>query len=143
NPQRDVGARHIHGLEMRDLAHAPSFDEICPDLVAILKDRVLVAHNSSFDIGFLEAEFKRAGVNPPELPHVCTMRLAAGEGYGRRLGEVCASLGNRYTGAHIALDDARAAAEVLARWYQSHPGRPNVNLASCGCSCGPMPGEWP
>lgn len=143
NPSRDLGAQHIHGLRMADLAHAPSFAEISPDVVTALRSRVIVAHNSRFDIGFLDAEFRRAGIDVPALPHLCTMRLAASGGLGRRLADVCSSLGINYTGSHRAINDARAAAEVLTHWYQARPARVTLDLSSCGCLCEPEPEAWP
>ena len=143
NPHRDLGAQDIHGLHMGDLANAPSFEEICPDVVAALRDRVIVAHNSRFDVGFLDAEFRRAGIEVPALPHLCTLRLAASEGLGRRLAEVCTNLGIRHALAHTAIGDARAAAEVLTLWYRAHPPRAKWDLRYCGCTHEPVPEAWP
>src|SRR5690625_4545417 len=57
NPQRDVGAADIHGLSAADLYDAPLFEEVAGDIVDLLQGRVPVAHNLSFDAGFLTAEF--------------------------------------------------------------------------------------
>lgn len=143
NPSRDLGAQHIHGLSMADLAHAPLFADVSPDVIAALRDRVVVAHNSRFDVGFLAAEFRRAGIDTPELPHLCTMRLAASEGLGRRLSELCASMGVQHIDAHTAIGDARAVAAVMTRWYRSQSAQASLTLRSCGCSCEPRPDLWP
>lgn len=143
NPSRDLGAEHIHGLSMADLVHAPPFADVSPDVVAALRDRVVVAHNSRFDVGFLAAEFRRAGIDTPELPHLCTMRLAASEGLGRRLPDICASMGVQHVGPHTAIGDARAVAEVMTRWYRAQSARASLTLRSCGCSYEPRPDLWP
>ncbi len=143
NPSRDLGAQHIHGLSMADLAHAPPFADVSPDVVAALRDRVVVAHNSRFDVGFLAAEFRRAGIDTPELPHLCTMRLAASGRLGRRLPEICASMGVQHIDSHTAIGDARAVAAVMTRWYRAQSAQASLTLRSCGCSCEPKPDLWP
>jgi len=143
NPSRDIGAQHIHGLRMADLTHAPSFADVSPDVIAVLRDTVVVAHNSRFDVGFLEAEFRRAGIDTPELPHLCTMRLATSGGLGRRLPDVCARMGVQYIGSHAAISDARAVSEVMTRWYRAQSDRTTLTLRSCGCGREPEPALWP
>lgn len=99
NPNRDLGPQRIHGISMAELSHAPSFDEISADVIALLRNRIVVAHNSRFDVGFVMAEFERAALHVPELPHICTMRLAARDGLGHRLADVCDSLSIPQAGA--------------------------------------------
>ncbi|WP_279607978.1 3'-5' exonuclease, partial [Paraburkholderia phenazinium] len=54
---------------------APTFASIAAELFARLEGRLFIAHNASFDRGFLRAEFERAGLafNPDML---CTVRLS-------------------------------------------------------------------
>ena len=49
----------IHGISPSMVEKAPSFDDIYPQLQEFIKDCILVAHNSTFDVGFLKAEAKR------------------------------------------------------------------------------------
>jgi len=123
NPQRDVGATAIHGLSAIDVYDAPTFDQIAPELEDLLRGRVPVAHNLSFDAPFLTAEFRRVGYDVPLSPTagLCTMRLAsrylpAGP---RTLEACCSCIGCSITSAHAALDDARATARLL-RYYLQH-----------------------
>ena len=55
NPQRDLGAQHIHRIDATDARVAPSFEDIVGDLTDMLAGRVIVAHNSAFDASFLVA----------------------------------------------------------------------------------------
>lgn len=68
NPERDMPeeAERIHGLTEAFLADKPLFAEIAEELAAFLGDAILVIHNASFDMKFLNAEFKKAGF--PTLP---------------------------------------------------------------------------
>lgn len=117
NPERDLGAQHIHGIRAADAAHAPRFTEVAPHLLALLEDRVLVAHNASFDLRFLRAELERAGyAEHAALPsHVCTLELAREllSGAGRTLRDCCDAFDIEIVDAHRASGDAAATAELL------------------------------
>lgn len=123
NPQRDVGPTHIHGLRASDLVDAPSFESAAPSVWNWLAGRVLVAHNVSFDLRFLDAELTRSGLRLPPPPTLCTMKLSSS--YlaslpARTLVACCAAAHVTLPNHHSALDDARAAAELLSRFRSSH-----------------------
>ena len=62
NPQRDMPAQaqKIHGLSSEFLADKPLFAEIADKLLDFLADSPLIIHNAAFDMGFINAELKRA-----------------------------------------------------------------------------------
>ncbi len=66
NPERDVPDEvvRVHGLRLEFLRSHKRFAEIAGDLVEFIGDAPLVAHNSAFDQGFLNAELKRCGLGP-------------------------------------------------------------------------------
>lgn len=68
----DPGAEAVHGISMRFLADKPKFKELAQQLWDYLAGSELIIHNASFDIGFLDEEFKRAGVGS-KLLDVCTV----------------------------------------------------------------------
>ncbi|MGW6693093.1 TerD family protein [Rhodococcus sp. NPDC054953] len=118
NPGVDPGAVDIHGLTAGRLAGAPQFGEIAAELAELLAGRTMVAHNASFDYGFLDAEFQRAGVRTPIENRLCTLALS------RRLeldvhNHQLATLADYWRvpqfHAHDALDDARVLTEVFTR----------------------------
>lgn len=123
NPQRDVGASDIHGLSAADVYSAPTFDQIAGELESLLRGRVPVAHNLSFDAPFLAAEFERLGFDVPltRTSGLCTMRLASRylPSGPRTLEACCECIGCRIESAHAALDDARAAAMLLSHYIRS------------------------
>jgi DNA polymerase III subunit epsilon len=61
-PQRDVPADAIkvHGLTAEFLADKPVFSDVVDDFLSFIGDAQIIAHNAGFDIGFLNAELKRA-----------------------------------------------------------------------------------
>jgi DNA polymerase-3 subunit epsilon len=118
NPDRDLGPITIHGIRSRDVLNAPRFHEIAGDILDLLEGHVIVAHNATFDLAFLRAEFKRVGLELPEIPCICTMRLARTAGPSwipTNLEGCCAAIGIEYADAHHALADARATAELFRR----------------------------
>ena len=60
-PDREIdeAARDTHGITLEFLAGKPRFIEISDSLLEYLGDAELVIHNASFDIGFLNHEFRR------------------------------------------------------------------------------------
>ncbi|MBP2471538.1 DNA polymerase-3 subunit epsilon [Crossiella equi] len=120
NPRRDLGAQHVHRITAHEVRRAPRFEEIAGDLVALLRGRVLVAHNLSFDARFLAAELALAGVLVPAdlVDGVCTMNLASRflATPRRNLAACCAAAGIELVDAHSALADATATAGLLAHY---------------------------
>lgn len=67
NPQRDVPreAEAVHGLSSEFLKDKPLFSQVAGEFVEFIGDAVLIIHNASFDVGFLNAELgfiKRAPI---------------------------------------------------------------------------------
>ena len=68
NPERKVDpkATEIHGLTNDFLEDKPIFAEIAGKLLDFINDSVLIIHNASFDIEFLDQEFRR--LKPKDQP---------------------------------------------------------------------------
>ena len=78
NPQgRSVhpDAQEVHGISNADLEGKPVFSEVLQDFLDFIDGAKLVAHNASFDIGFINAEFARLDV-PPVDPGLVIDTLA-------------------------------------------------------------------
>jgi DNA polymerase-3 subunit epsilon len=127
NPGRDLGPQNIHGITAAEARRAPSFQQVSGQVVAMLRKRVVVAHNLTFDVPFLASEYERLGVEVPLAPDLglCTMRLAGQflPTARRGLADCCRTAGIALTQAHSALHDARAAAQLLAH-YLAATGQP-------------------
>lgn len=70
NPERDMPqeAFAVHGLSESFLSDKPVFADIAPAFFDFITGGMLVIHNASFDVGFLNAELTAAGhaTIPPE-----------------------------------------------------------------------------
>ena len=77
NPGQSISPfiQQLTGISDAMVRDAPSFAALAPTLFERLDGKLFVAHNASFDRGFLRAEFERAGMafNPDVL---CTVRLS-------------------------------------------------------------------
>ncbi|MFD5945821.1 DEDDh family exonuclease [Streptomyces collinus] len=116
DPGCDPGPVHVHGLTSERLRGAPVFDQVAPRIAAMLRDRVLVAHNAQFDYDFLAHEFARAGTALPVARRLCTLALnrrVDPPTQDLRLGTLAAHYGVHQVRAHDALDDTRVLAGVL------------------------------
>ena len=68
-------ATEVNGIATEMVTNAPVFAAVWPAFAAFCQDSILLAHNATFDIGFLRAELERAGIAPPELPVGDTLPL--------------------------------------------------------------------
>ncbi|MGN6653521.1 exonuclease domain-containing protein [Trinickia sp.] len=77
NPQQRIPPfiQSLTGITDDMVRHAPTFASLAAELFERLDGRLFVAHNASFDRGFLRGEFQRAGLafNPDVL---CTVKLS-------------------------------------------------------------------
>ncbi|WP_179129717.1 exonuclease domain-containing protein [Corynebacterium pacaense] len=123
-PQRDIPNARIHGISAGDVVRAPLFGQIAAELAGLLEGRVLIAHNASFDMGFLAREFSRLGVTVDfSSHHVCTMRLSSAllPGSPRKLSECLEVIADDNEAPHTALADAEATARLF-RYLLALPG---------------------
>jgi DNA polymerase-3 subunit epsilon len=91
HPERDmpIEAERVHGLKADFLAKFPIFSTRAADLLAFIEDTPLIAHNASFDFGFLNGELGRCG-----HPVVCMSRMV----------DTLAMARSRHPGAKHSLD---------------------------------------
>jgi DNA polymerase III epsilon subunit family exonuclease len=139
DPGRRVGATAVHGLRPGDLIAAPPFAAIAREVTERLQDAVIVAHNSRFDVAFLQAELARAGRPALRGPTLCTIALAARLKVpvaGRSLRACCATFGVPYDEAavHGAERDARATARLLLCLLRVAREQRIASLAELGCT---------
>lgn len=66
----------LTGIRDADLVDQPEFDAIADELVEFIGASVIAGHNVGFDLGFLDAELKRAGRQPFANERIDTVGLA-------------------------------------------------------------------
>ena len=125
NPKRLIPA-HIMNLthiSQNDVDDAKPIEECIDELLEFISDCVLVAHNATFDVGFMNAACRKTG--RPELtnPVIDTLPLAQAilDLKRYKLGAVCRHYGVAYDGegAHRADYDAEVLSQVLCHIMNS------------------------
>lgn len=120
NPEgREVhpDALNIHGISNEFLNDKPTFAEILPQFEEFFGSGNLVAHNASFDMGFINSEMNRIGKKPFDPDRVVdTLLIARRKFPGQRnsLDALCSrfDIDNSHREKHGALLDSELLAEV-------------------------------
>ncbi|HEY2926934.1 3'-5' exonuclease, partial [Piscinibacter sp.] len=107
------------GISMQMLAGQPTIEEVLPLFHRFAEDTVLIAHNASFDMRFLQLAQARTGV-AFDQPVLDTLLLSALVHPGHtdaehRLEQIAARLGVNVIGRHTALGDAIVTGEVFLK----------------------------
>ncbi len=121
NPEREIdpAAQEVHGITLEFLQDKPLFAAVAQDLMAFVNDAEVIIHNAPFDVGFLNSELGRIGLQPIES--ICgkitdTLKMAKDSRPGQRnnLNALCSHFGidNSKRTLHGALLDAELLAEV-------------------------------
>lgn len=120
NPDRSIDpkAQALHGITFSDVEKEPFFEDKIEDVKAYIQAADgFIAHNASFDVGFLCAEFERAKVEMPNVEVLDTLQANWATPHGKppSLKELCFALNVEYddSKAHAALYDT----EVLAKCF--------------------------
>lgn len=120
NPDRaiDEGARAVTGIEDDFLLDKPRFADVAAEFLEFIDGAEIIAHNASFDVGFINAELARigAGTLAERVQVLDTLALAREKFPGQRNGldALCKRLGvdNSHREQHGALIDANLLADV-------------------------------
>lgn len=107
----------ITGLTNSLVAPAPRIESVLPSLLSFIGDSVIVAHNSSFDMGFIRAALRRADRPEWEGTVLDTVplarRLVRDEVPNCKLGTLASRFRFEHQPSHRALDDALATVDLL------------------------------
>ncbi len=135
NPDRSmpVEAEAVHGLSETFLSDKPDFAETVHDLLDFIGDAPLIAHNATFDFGFLNHELQRCARDPICLSRmICTLVLARSRHPGAKhsLDALCTRFGvdRSHRVKHGALLDA----QLLAHVYVELTGGRQIGLSLTG-----------
>ncbi len=141
NPQRKIDwyVVKLTGITDTMVADAPLFAEHAERILKMTKDRVFVAHNVSFDYGFLKREFANLKMEfkreTLDTIDICRRIIPGLPSYS--LGKLCASVGIVMDSHHRALDDTAATAMLFQMLFEKdsktvfsriQPDIPNVKV---------------
>ncbi|MEK4424802.1 ATP-dependent DNA helicase DinG [Solibacillus sp. FSL K6-1523] len=104
-----------------DVANAQPFEMHAHKIYELLQDTIFVAHNTDFDLSFLQAEFKRAGLPKWYGKKIDTVELSKilfPMSFSYKLGDLAGELNIPLKSAHRADDDALATAYLLKRCWE-------------------------
>lgn len=136
NPEREVpeDAVRVHGLTYDMLKNYPKLSEVAQDFINFVgEDGILVAHNATFDINFINYEFKHHGFITYSWDRVIdTLEIARSKFPGARnnLDALCRrfNIDNSARTKHGALLDAELLAEVYLELLGG--AEPSMKLAA-------------
>ncbi|RLM03548.1 DNA polymerase III subunit epsilon [Gibbsiella quercinecans] len=122
----DPEAYNVHGISDEFLADKPTFAQVADEFLAFIRGGELVIHNATFDIGFMDYEFRMLKRDIPKTETFCTItdsllmarRLFPGK--RNNLDALC----NRYEidNSKRTLHGALLDAEILAEVYLAMTG---------------------
>lgn len=114
-----------------DVKDALPFEAYADYIYELLQDTVFVAHNTDFDLAFLQAEFTRAGLSKWHGKKMDTVELAKilfPMSLSYKLGDLANDLKIPLESAHRADDDALATAYLLKSCWEELLTLPLVTL---------------
>ena len=107
----------IHNITPEMVIDKPTFKEYWKEIFPYLNDRIIVAHNASFDIGVLLKTLDMYKIEFPSFSYLCTVKLsqkAYPELPSHKLNAMADFLGLDFS-HHCAKDDAYACAMILLK----------------------------
>lgn len=130
----------VHHITDDMVKGKPTIEEFLPKILEFFGDCILVAHNATFDVGFINAALERAGKPPLANPIIDTIPIshylfpeAGRHSEGAMLRNLGLKIYNEED-AHEAVYDATALnegwQEIILRLDKEHPGITHADLDS-------------
>jgi len=118
NPQTHIPSfiTNLTGINNIMTQDAPTIKEALPDFLDFLGNHILVAHNATFDYGFLNHHWLKHLERPINNPTLCTRKLAnrlVPELPSKRLEYLCQHFNITNERAHRAMEDVMVTVKIL------------------------------
>ena len=113
----------IHGLTEVDCLNAPEFKYLWPSVSSWFHNQVILGHNVSFEKSVLKHLSLEYQIDFNVMDFLCTLNISRKllpELENHKLPKIYNHLFNKKMRHHIALDDARAAAEIMISFQSGH-----------------------
>ena len=139
NPEKPIPKRVQEVTNITDemVANSPTIDVLFPKVLDFIKDSVLVAHNASFDIGFLKNVAKNLGYKF-DYTYVDTLPIARKlypELKKHKLGKIAEHLKIKVEVAHRALDDVDTTVKILKEMMKTLKERGAKKVLDIALKC--------
>lgn len=108
----------IHGIRPADTKDSPSFPDVWKEVQPFLQNKIVVAHNTSFDMYALRDAFNKYQMDYPTFDYYCTLRIAkyiVKGCYSYSLDIVLNRLGIEFEHHHRADSDSLGCAKLLLK----------------------------
>ncbi|MGN1084932.1 MAG: exonuclease domain-containing protein, partial [Lachnospiraceae bacterium] len=143
NPKVPIPPRieELTGIKDSMVMDSPEITEILPQFLEFCKGCALVAHNASFDTGFIRSNAERLGLSY-DFTVIDTVGLARAllPGLSRfKLDVVARELGVSLENHHRAVDDAKATADIFVKFLAMLKARGVMQLDEVNAVCKPTP----
>ena len=132
NPHHPLSATIIDLTGITDdmLTDAPEVDTVLKNFKEWAEDGILVAHNASFDMGFLNVGYKKIGFEKADNPVIDTLELGRflyPDMKNHRLNTLCKKFDIELTQHHRAIYDTEATAHLLIKMLKDAAEKGIVN----------------
>ena len=123
NPQKEIPdfVQKLTGIRKADVEHAPKIEEVIDEIVEFIGDSILVAHNTSFDIPFLNGVLKKLQRPTMDNKVICTnimTKYLIPDIMSSNLQYMSQLFNISHSNAHRAIEDARATGQLLLKYFE-------------------------
>jgi DNA polymerase-3 subunit alpha (Gram-positive type) len=121
DPERKIPdfIQKLTSIKQADVEGCPKIEELMDTILEFIGDRILVAHNASFDVPFLNSVLTRMGRKPIENKSICTnlmTKYLIPTMMNSNLNYMSKIFKIKHKKAHRALDDADATAKLFLNY---------------------------
>jgi DNA polymerase III subunit epsilon len=121
NPEKEIPefVQKLTGIKKSDVDHMPKIEEVIDEIVAFIGDSILVAHNTSFDIPFINGVLKKLGKPILDNKVICTnimTKYMIPDIMSSNLNYMSQLFNISHSQAHRAIEDAKATGNLLLKF---------------------------
>lgn len=125
NPDREIPTEvcSINGITDDMVKNAPYFKDVAMKVFRFIENKTLLIHNADFDKEFLEAEFRRCGMDFPKVNGIIDTLLIARKNFNfpcNSLSKIASYYNINITGLHRAEADAMMAYKIYRKFCEGH-----------------------
>ncbi len=124
NPEREIPdfIQKLTNIKPEDVANSPKIEEVIDEILKFIgPDSIMVAHNTAFDVPFLNSVLERIGKEQLTNKVLCTnlmTKYMIPNLMSTNLQNMSQIFGFGHENVHRALDDAYATAELLLKYLE-------------------------